>query len=321
MNDFQYTLEPYNGMKTRFQCPNCNKKGIFTKYIDNTTNEYLNDKVGKCNRTIKCGYHYTPKQYFNDNDFSNNGKVTARIKQRVYNENNHKVTTRAKTKIETSFIPKDVFNKSLQTEHTNCFIDYLANIWDYEIAYYLAEKYNIGTSKHWNGATVFWQVDKTGNVRSGKIMLYNPITGKRVKEPYNHINWVHTVLKLENFNLEQCYFGEHLLNEDKSKPVAIVESEKTAIISSVFLPDFIWISCGSVNNLNYTKTSFLKGRNVVLFPDLSCYELWNSKIATLTKLATFRTSTLLETKATEEEKKQGLDIADYLIQINNNYKL
>jgi Domain of unknown function (DUF6371) len=315
MNDFKYTLEPYNGMKTRFQCPNCNKNGIFTKYIENTTNEYLNDKVGKCNRTIKCGYHFTPKQFFNDNDFTNNGKVTARIKQRVYNDSNQKVSTRAKIKIETSFIPKDLLDRSLQSKQNNNFIDYLASIWDYEIAYYLVEKYNIGTSKHWNGATVFWQVDKTGNVRSGKIILYNPTTGKRVKEPYNHINWVHKVLKLDNFNLEQCYFGEHLLNEDKNKPVAIVESEKTAIISSVFLPEFIWISCGSVNNLNHTKTKALKGRNVVLFPDLGCYDLWNSKRETLSALATFRTSSLLEKKASEEEKKQGLDIADYLINI------
>src|SRR5690606_19618927 len=121
--------------------------------------------------------------------------------------------------------------------------------------------------------------------------------------------------KLDSFNLEQCYFGEHLINEDKSKPVAIVESEKTAIISSVYLPEFIWLSCGSVNNLNEAKTKVLKGRNVVLFPDLKCFDLWNDKIPQLTSLATFRTSTLLKDKATETEKKQGLDLADYLVKI------
>ena len=29
-------------------------------YIDTTNNSYINDKVGKCNRLDKCGYHYTP---------------------------------------------------------------------------------------------------------------------------------------------------------------------------------------------------------------------------------------------------------------------
>jgi len=56
-------------------------------------------------------------------------------------------------------------------------------------------------------------------------MLYSPTTGKRVKEPFNHITWVHKALKQPDFNLKQCLFGEHLL-QDKTKPVAIVESEK-----------------------------------------------------------------------------------------------
>ena len=28
---------------------------------------YINDDVGKCNRLDKCRYHYTPRQYFEDN--------------------------------------------------------------------------------------------------------------------------------------------------------------------------------------------------------------------------------------------------------------
>lgn len=305
MNDYRYTLEPYNGMKTRYRCPNCNKTGVFTKYIDTQTNEHLNDAVGKCSRLVKCGYHYTPKQYFKDNNISFDTSINSKVTERV----------KPKPKPKTSFINVEVMRKSTTSKSPNYFIDYLASLWDLETAFYLADKYNIGTSKHWQGATVFWQVDKNGNVRSGKIMLYNASNGKRVKEPYNHINWVHKALKLDSFNLKQCYFGEHLLNEDTSKPVAIVESEKTAIISSVYLPEFIWLACGSVNNLNEAKTKVLKGRNVVLFPDLKCFDLWNDKIKQLTSLATFRTSTLLKDKATETEKKQGLDLADYLINI------
>ncbi|MCG2419992.1 toprim domain-containing protein [Aequorivita sp. F47161] len=306
MNDYRYTLEPYNGMKTRYHCPNCNKKGVFTKYLDNHTAEHLNDTVGKCNRLVKCGYHYTPKQYFEDNNISFDTSI------------NHKVTARVKPKPKpkTSFIDVEVMRKSKASKSPNYFIDYLASLWSYEVAYYLADLYNIGTSKHWNGSTIFWQVDKNNAIRSGKIMLYNATNGKRVKEPYNHINWVHKALKLDSFNLEQCYFGEHLLNSDATKPVAIVESEKTAIISSVYLPEFIWLACGSANNLNEAKTKVLKGRNVVLFPDLKCFDLWNDKISQLTSLATFRTSTLLKDKATETEKQQGLDLADYLVKLS-----
>ena len=46
----------------------CGRKYTFTKYIDTYNNNvYVNDKVGKCNRIDKCGYHYTPNQYFEDN--------------------------------------------------------------------------------------------------------------------------------------------------------------------------------------------------------------------------------------------------------------
>jgi hypothetical protein len=307
MNDYRYTLEPYNGMKTRYHCPNCNKKGVFTKYIDLQTNEHLNDAVGCCNRLIKCGYHYKPKQYFDDNNISFDTSINSKIV----------IRTKPKPKLKTSFINVDVMQKSKTSKKPNYFIDYLASLWDYETAYYLAEKYHIGTSKLWQGATVFWQVDKENNIRSGKIMLYNASNGKRVKEPYNHINWVHKALKLDSYQLEQCYFGEHLINQDLFKPIAIVESEKTAIISSVYLPEFIWLACGSANNLTEAKTKVLKGRNVVLFPDLKCYDLWNDKIPTLNSLATFRTSSLLKDKASETEKQQGYDLADYLIKIKH----
>jgi hypothetical protein len=304
MQDYKYILEKYNGMKTLYHCPNCNKKGVFTKYIDTHTNYHLSDAVGRCSRIIKCGYHYKPKQYFQDNNISFDKSKTYNFIKRM-----------EPPKPKTSFIEVSVMNKSKASKSPNYFIDFLANHWSMEDALLLADKYNVGTSEHWNGATTFWQQDKQGNVRSGKIMLYDPITGKRVKQPYNHINWEHKTQKLESFNLEQCYFGEHLLKVDVTKPVAIVESEKTAIIASVYLPEFIWLACGSLNNLNEAKTLMLKGRNVVLIPDLNCYDLWNNKIPQLTSLASFRTSTLLRDKATETEKKQGLDIADYLLKI------
>ena len=68
MNDYRYQLERYRGRGTRYVCPQCRRKQSFTRYIDtHNNNEYISDNVGKCNRLDKCGYHYTPKQYFEDN--------------------------------------------------------------------------------------------------------------------------------------------------------------------------------------------------------------------------------------------------------------
>ncbi|MCG8827622.1 hypothetical protein G1J88_04380 [Tenacibaculum dicentrarchi] len=299
MNNYRYILEKYNGTKSRYNCPNCNKIGQFTRYIDTQTNEHLNDTVGVCSRLVKCGYHYKPKQYFQDNNISFDKIPSIPF------------VRKPPPKPKTTYFNPEVMAKSLNSKAPNFFLDYLNTLWFEEDVIKLAKKYNIGTSNKWNGATTFWQQDINGKIRSGKTMLYDPETGKRVKKPYNHIGWEHS--KIDNFNLEQCYFGEHLLNEDKNKPIAICESEKTAIICSIYLPEFIWLACGSLNNLSKAKTKVLKGRNVVLFPDLKCYDLWNDKIPSLTKEAIFITSTLLRDKATDYEKEQGFDIADYLI--------
>ena len=143
-------------------------------------------------------------------------------------------------------------------------------------------------------------------------MLYSPTTGKRVKNLELPVYWVHKAIKQPEFELRQCLFGEHLLI-DKTKPVAVVESEKTAVIASVYLPQFIWVAVGSLTNLNIEKCSILKGRTVTLFPDLNGFEKWSSKAKELSHLAIFTVSDLLERKATEAEKKQGFDLADYLI--------
>ena len=67
-SEYRYQLERYRGRGTRYNCPQCGRKYTFTRYIDtHNGNTYVNERVGKCNRLDKCGYHYTPRQYFEDN--------------------------------------------------------------------------------------------------------------------------------------------------------------------------------------------------------------------------------------------------------------
>ncbi len=303
MNEHKYILEPYKGMNTRYRCPSCQQRDkTFSRYIDTETGKHIHPTVGRCNRESNCGHHYTPKQYFQDNNISFDTPQPKAYKPRP-------VTPQPKS---VSFIPVEVFKASLKAHETNHFVQFLITLFGVEVASQLVSRYFIATSKHWNGATVFWQIDTQGKVRTGKIMLYSPTTGKRVKEPFNHINWVHKALKQPEFELKQCLFGEHLLI-DKTKPVAIVESEKTAVIASVYLPQFIWLAVGSLTNLNAEKCSILKGRTVTLFPDLNGFDKWSNKAKELSHLAIFTVSDLLERKATEAERKQGVDLADYLI--------
>jgi hypothetical protein len=182
----------------------------------------------------------------------------------------------------------------------------------------VAEHYALGATK--SKEVIFWQIDIHGKVRTGKIMQYNAETGRRLKHENGAIDWVHNKLKKsgtlpEDFNLQQCFFGEHLLKLYPNKPVAIVESEKSALIASAVFPDLIWLAAGNLNGLSIEKAKILKGRNVTLFPDLGAFEKWSEKSTEIQMQCdcNINISSLLEDIATESQRTEGLDIADFMI--------
>lgn len=296
-----YTLEKYYGSKSRFDCPNCKSKKTFTRYINVELNSYLADNVGRCNKIDKCGYHFKPKDYF--------------VKNGVIKYIGSKKSLDKLKPMQMFTIPIKQLDSTLRNYDNNNFALILLKLFGYESAVKLLTLYEIGTSKKWNGATIFWQIDAEGRARTGKIMLYDINTYKRVKIPYEHISWVHSgILETNTHEIRQCFFGEHLINQFILKPVAIVESEKTAVICSYFLPDFNWLSAGNINGLSVDKFKVLKGRKVVLFPDLSKgYDIWHQKAKELDHLAEVSVSDYLQRIATSDQKAKGLDLADYLI--------
>lgn len=55
---------------------------------------------------------------------------------------------------------------------------------------------------------------------------------------------------------------------------------------------------------------------MILFPDLNGYDKWKDKAVSLSAITSFSVSDLLEKEATEQEKIQGLDLADYLVRFD-----
>ena len=70
--EYSTKLEPYKGQATRYTCPSCGKRREFVRYIYAANGEHIHENVGRCNRVQRCGYHYTPSQYFKD---TNNGAL------------------------------------------------------------------------------------------------------------------------------------------------------------------------------------------------------------------------------------------------------
>ncbi|AOS84316.1 hypothetical protein BIU88_09355 [Chlorobaculum limnaeum] len=217
---------------------------------------------------------------------------------------------RRESKPEPVFISPETMQASFTAYERNNFAWWLCGVFGESKALELALAYRLGTSKHWPGAAVFWQIDDAGRVRRGKVMLYDSETGRRVKEPGNMVAGVHWLLGMADRKPPACLFGLHLAAADRSKPVAICESEKSALIGSGFVPEFIWTATGGKGCLNRAMLEPLQGRRVVLFPDLNAFDDWTEKAKGWPGV---EVSDVLESRASAEDRAAGLDVADYLL--------
>ena len=306
MTEYRFSLQKYK-RGTKLSCPNCGKKQCFVKYIDNQGEITFPDYVGRCDHEQSCKYLYTPSDYFKDNpmliDYGKHSSIKA---------SNLKPCLPPPT----SFIDNELMERSLTNYAMNPLYIYLSGVLGKDETLRIFQLYHVGTSKKWGGSTIFWQIDVNGNVRTGKIMKYDDKTGHRIKEPHSQVTWVHSELKLPDFTLRQCFFGEHLLtNKTTTKTIAIVESEKTAIIATHFISDFVWLATGGMNGcFNKDAVEVLSGREVVLVPDLGATDKWKSKLPLLQSICKqVLVSSILEDNATDEQKANGLDIADFLL--------
>lgn len=314
MNEHRFQLQKYTiGRNNKLRCPSCGRKKCFVKYVDTMGRITLPDSVGICDRVKKCGYHYTPKDYFREHPEAKDALMEDQAF--VDASSLRSATIQQEEPVEPSYIPTDLVEKTLGHYDINPLYQFLCCIFGKEKTAWLFAHYRVGTSKKWNGATVFWQVDVYGKVRTGKIMGYDAKTGHRIKEPFNHVNWVHAELKLPDFHLKQCLFGEHLLASYQSTPIMLVESEKTAIIGAGFVPQYLWLATGGINGCFKRECmEVLRGRSVTLMPDLGATEKWQEKLPMLSSICKgVSVSDALERIATDEQREAGLDIGDFLL--------
>lgn len=181
----------------------------------------------------------------------------------------------------------------------------------------VANRYRLGASKE--GGVIFWEIDDQQRVHTGKIMYYHPDC-HRDKE--HKPTWVHALMKDKlpaGYELQHCLFGLHLLSNSNMK-VAIVESEKTAVIMSELVPDVVWMSCGGLQMFKAELLEPLVNHKVVVFPDTDetgeAYKAWLAVLQQAQRQYAFRfplrISRLLENHATPEQKKRKIDIVDYI---------
>lgn len=300
------------------RCPSCGHYTL-SPYINIDTGQpFEGNRFGKCDRLNKCRYHEYPtvEDYrrlgFDDEPEDFKPSVHPKVKQLMDEEFDH------------IFEPLDnalVFKAiGLGVENTSLF-KFLSTKFDKFEVLRVMNRYMVGYSKSWKGSPVFFLIDISGEVRTGKIMAYDEQTGKRIKSPYNHVSWMHTKDKKaelpaeDPYSLKQCLFGEFLI--PRFTKFNIVESEKSAIIATLASsnkPNELWLSVGGLGNIHNSLFRVLEGREVMFYPDKGkAYNDWVDKVNRLSPdiRENFKVSKCLQNLSYLNE---GDDIADYILQ-------
>ena len=193
-----------------------------------------------------------------------------------------------------------------------------------------AERYHLGKTK--SGQPIFWMIDD----------MLTPLDA--------HIQpntWMSSLLKkrehlLECWQVQHCLFGLHLLMLDgickmedvvnhapltvnhepltvnHNLPIAIVESELSAVVLSELFPECIWMAYATTPNLSPDLFAPLEGRSVTLYPrtdpTLSTF-LFFEDLADITRRRydiDITVDSILEDHATPDQKQRKIDIVDFL---------
>ena len=325
MNEAKYHLQKYAGMSTRHTCPQCGHKKEFTLYVDER-NVPIDESCGRCNRE-RCGYHLTPAEYFKEHPTNDRADISTWKQPKPL-----KV-------VPINYLPSTLLGVDTHRSENNLFRFMTKEFGEAE-ANHVFDTYCVGTSRHWKNndglATTFPQIDEKGNLRQLKVMAYNPVSGKRMKKQDSAELWSDKAQKyipdtrpmdkiwfagktlLGNYeaNLQQTFFGCHLI-KDASR-VGIVESEKSALICSILMPDIIWIATGGCNGCKWTESTVFKplsGKRVVLYPDAGMLPKWEEKAAILRSKGINATMS-----RTCEDLPNNWDVADVLLQERQTQK-
>ena len=294
-SDNRYILEPYkSGGSNRYVCPSCGKRKCFTRYIDLETGEYVADECGKCNHEASCGYHCPPRQFYHDHPalrpHANSqpeyirGKPLLRLSPHANRQQYTTLQSNMQSNVQSEFFDMTWAEKAARRtstfrqwmERLPIAPDTLSRVLD---LYYVG-----GTATsvckggiNYGPAVVFWLIDEEMRVHDAKLMAYQP-DGHRVPE---WCDWMRSVCQRTHCGpqldrTDKVLFGLHLLPRFPHKPVAIVESEKTALICACRYPDIVWLATGGCANLQADKLKPLAQRYVLVFPDSGEYDKWNA---------------------------------------------
>lgn len=240
---FRWTLRKGGG---KMVCPSCGRK-TFVPYVSATDGKTIaGAEFGRCDRENNCGYlRYPGKEVTEPTCVSKAPEPPSR-------------PLRFKDSVLAVLDGRSYLHTYAEQFGTG--------------AVMALQAYKVGAfGRDW---AAFCQIDVNGEIHAVKLIPYGT-NGHRRKD-MTPVKWGHKDKSLQPYftgeRLEQVAFGEHLLRLRPSYPVAVVESEKTAVMMSSIFPQAVWLAVGGSQNLyrigsRLNSLKEMEGRKVIAYPD------------------------------------------------------
>lgn len=135
----RFILEPYKGVATRHTCPECKQKRCFSRYIDTENAITFPEYVGRCDHEQKCGYHFTPKEYFEQYP----------DKKEQLQDQTHLAPRSYELPQPTSYINASLVGRSMSHYGENKLFHFLSSQFGEDESLRLMKLYQVGTANHW----------------------------------------------------------------------------------------------------------------------------------------------------------------------------
>ena len=191
--------------------------------------------------------------------------------------------------------------------------------------HHAAERYCLGKTK--GGQPIFWMIDD----------MLQPLDAHIAPD-----SWISTILKrreplLQSWCVQHCLFGLHLLSHTEitenteiksvssvksvveNMPIAIVESERSAVVLSELFPESLWMAYVSTPHLAPDLLAPLEGRTVTIYPrtdsTMSTYLFFldYAELVLRHHSLDLHIDSTLEDHATNSQKSRCIDILDFIL--------
>lgn len=321
--EFEYSF----ARRGKVVCPQCGRR-TFVNYVDREGVALASGECGKCDRINNCGCHVPPSQWRREHGVSRERRPDPLPPPRPAPVSASKPPAPVSAppepvEAETPFYPEGIALRSIGGYDRNPLVRWmrgaLAAVMTAEEVDSVCATYRLGTSTVRPDSAIFWETDREGRVRTGKVIGYGA-DGHRIG---GRNTWMHTLRPVAGHRLRQCWYGEHLLArpgaDDAESELWVVESEKGAILIAAMLraacpgAAVTVVACGGCAGFHpqpgwesrpMDKHSCMAGRNVVLLPDEGMYDEWCARAMRL--LGEVRSAAVCRALELPEARAMGL---------------